>query len=46
MRYTAIVVRVMNRGVDRGMVPKEHGLWLANPASQCLADLLEIEVPW
>ena len=46
MRYTAIVVRVMNRGVERGMVPPDHGLWLANPASQCLADLLDMPVPW
>lgn len=46
MRYTAIVVRVMNRGVDRGLVPSDHGLWLANPASQCLADLLGIDTPW
>lgn len=46
MRYTAIVVRVMNRSVDRGLVPPDHGIWLANPASQCLAQLLDVPVPW
>ena len=45
-RYTAIVVRVMNRLEARGMLSPDQMLWLANPASQCLADLLEIEVPW
>ena len=24
----------------------DHGIWLANPASQCLADLLGIDAPW
>ncbi|MBW2362762.1 MAG: phosphotransferase family protein [Deltaproteobacteria bacterium] len=45
-RYAAIVVRVMNRWVDRGLLPPDQKLWLANPASQCLADLLGIEAPW
>ena len=44
-RYTAIVVRVMNRWVDRGMVPPDHELWLRNPAANCLADLLGLPLP-
>lgn len=40
-RYSAIVVRVMNRLVDRGQLPPEQTIWLQNPASACLAELLE-----
>jgi aminoglycoside phosphotransferase (APT) family kinase protein len=40
-RYTAIVVRVMNRMVDRGHLPADHTIWLENPAASCLAQLLE-----
>jgi aminoglycoside phosphotransferase (APT) family kinase protein len=46
MRYAAIVVRVMNRAEQRGLVPADHPIWLANPASQCLADLLGMQAPW
>ena len=46
LRYAAIVVRVMNRMVERGMLPPDHVIWLQNPASQCLVDLLGIEQPW
>lgn len=42
MRYTAIVVRVMNRTVDRGLLPPDHTIWLQNPAADCLRDLLEL----
>lgn len=40
-RYTAIVVRVMNRMVDRGHLPADQTIWLDNPASACLAHLLD-----
>ena len=45
LRYSAIVVRVMNRWVDRGMLPPDHEVWLRNPAANCLADLLELPLP-
>ena len=38
-RYCGIVVRVMNRLVDRGVMPADHTIWLENPATDCL-DLL------
>ena len=40
-RYTAIVVRVMNRMVARGHMPADNTIWLENPASACLTHLLE-----
>jgi aminoglycoside phosphotransferase (APT) family kinase protein len=40
-RYCAIVVRVMNRAVDRGLMPEDHTIWLENPASSALESLLE-----
>ena len=39
-RYAAIVVRVMNRTVARGLAPADHTVWLVNPATVCLEDLL------
>ena len=42
-RYTGIVARVMNRWVDLGILPKDHGLWLKNPAAYCLADLMGMD---
>jgi aminoglycoside phosphotransferase (APT) family kinase protein len=39
-RYCAIVVRVMNRAVDRGLMPEDHTIWLENPASAALDSLL------
>jgi aminoglycoside phosphotransferase (APT) family kinase protein len=39
-RYCAIVVRVMNRSVARGEMPAEQRVWLENPASVCLAELM------
>jgi aminoglycoside phosphotransferase (APT) family kinase protein len=39
-RYCAIVVRVMNRAVDRGLMPEDHTIWLENPASSALESLL------
>ena len=39
-RYCAIVVRVMNRAVDRGLMPENHTIWLENPASTALEALL------
>ncbi len=41
VRYAAIVVRVMNRLVDRGDLGADQRLWLQNPASTCLDQLLE-----
>lgn len=39
-RYCAIVVRVMNRSVARGELPADQRIWLKNPASVCLAELM------
>lgn len=39
-RYCAIVVRVMNRSVARSEMPADQRVWLENPASVCLAELL------
>ena len=39
-RYCAIVVRVMNRSVARGEMPAEQRVWLENPATVCLTELL------
>jgi aminoglycoside phosphotransferase (APT) family kinase protein len=41
VRYAAIVVRVMNRLVERGTLDNDQLLWLQNPASTCLDQLLE-----
>jgi aminoglycoside phosphotransferase (APT) family kinase protein len=41
MRYAAIVVRVMNRMVDRGDLQPDQQIWLQNPAATCLEQLLE-----
>jgi aminoglycoside phosphotransferase (APT) family kinase protein len=40
VRYCAIVVRVMNRAVARGLMPADQTIWLDNPSTVCLADLL------
>ncbi len=40
-RYSAIVVRVMNRAVARGMMPADQQIWLENPAAECLTQLME-----
>ena len=40
-RYSAIVVRVLNRWVERGDFPADHDIWLENPAATCLHQLLE-----
>ena len=41
VRYSAIVVRVMNRMVDRGQIPADHTIWLNNPAATALSQLLD-----
>jgi aminoglycoside phosphotransferase (APT) family kinase protein len=41
VRYAAIVVRVMNRLVERGTLDGDQRLWLQNPASTCLDQLLD-----
>jgi aminoglycoside phosphotransferase (APT) family kinase protein len=40
-RYSAIVVRVMNRLVDRGIFPADHTIWRENPAAACLIALVD-----
>ena len=45
VRYSAIVVRVMNRAVARGFLPPDQKIWLTNPASFALADLLGLPRP-
>jgi aminoglycoside phosphotransferase (APT) family kinase protein len=41
VRYSAVVVRVMNRLVDRGELPEDQPIWLHNPAATALGQLLE-----
>ena len=41
VRYAAIVVRVMNRLVDRGILPPDQTIWRENPAAVALKQLLE-----
>jgi aminoglycoside phosphotransferase (APT) family kinase protein len=41
VRYSAIVVRVMNRMVDRGQLPADQTIWLNNPAATALSQLLD-----
>ncbi|HEY8121890.1 MAG TPA: phosphotransferase family protein [Myxococcota bacterium] len=40
-RYCAIVVRVMNRSVARGEMPADQRIWLENPATVCLTELMQ-----
>ncbi len=40
-RYCVIVVRVMNRLEQRGLLPADSMVWRDNPASQCLAMILD-----
>jgi aminoglycoside phosphotransferase (APT) family kinase protein len=40
-RYCAIVVRVMNRSVARGEMPADQRVWLENPATVCLTELMQ-----
>ncbi len=41
VRYAAIVVRVMNRLVNRGILPEDHTIWRDNPAAVALTQLLD-----
>jgi aminoglycoside phosphotransferase (APT) family kinase protein len=41
VKYAAIVVRVMNRLVDRGDLPADQTIWLNNPAVDGLVQLLD-----
>ncbi|MAG34162.1 MAG: hypothetical protein CL908_25055 [Deltaproteobacteria bacterium] len=41
VRYAAIVVRVMNRLVDRGQIPADQTIWRENPAAVALSQLLD-----
>ncbi|MEM1140992.1 MAG: phosphotransferase family protein [Pseudomonadota bacterium] len=41
VRYAAMVVRVMNRWVERGDLPEDQTIWLENPVASMLADMLE-----
>lgn len=40
VRYAAIVVRVMNRLVGRGVLPADQVIWRENPAADALKQLL------
>jgi len=40
-RYNAIVVRVMNRTVERGLLPAESTLWRETNVTTCLEQLLD-----
>jgi aminoglycoside phosphotransferase (APT) family kinase protein len=40
-RYAAIVVRVMNRMVARGHLPADNTIWIENPATAALRELME-----
>lgn len=39
-RYCSIVVRVMNRTVERGLMPADNVYWRDNQSTACLEDLL------
>ncbi len=39
-RYCAIVVRVMNRTVARGLMPADNDFWRENQSTACLEELL------
>ncbi|HZP29789.1 MAG TPA: phosphotransferase family protein [Acidimicrobiia bacterium] len=41
VRYTAIVVRVMNRTVARGLLPPDQTIWIDNPSTLCLSQILD-----
>ncbi len=41
VRYSAIVVRVMNRVVGRGQLPADQVIWRENPAAHALKQLLD-----
>lgn len=41
VRYSAIVVRVMNRAVARGFLPADQEIWRNNPALTALEQVLE-----
>lgn len=41
VRYAAIVVRVMNRLVGRGVLPADQIIWRENPASAALRQILD-----
>lgn len=40
LRYCAIVVRIMNRTVDRGLMPADNEYWKDNQATACLEELI------
>jgi aminoglycoside phosphotransferase (APT) family kinase protein len=40
LRYCVIVVRIMNRMVQRGLLPADNEMWRENQATQCLEELL------
>jgi len=42
VRYCAIVVRIMNRMVDRGQMPADNNIWLDNPATTVTEELLTL----
>jgi hypothetical protein len=40
-RYCVIVVRVMNRLDQRGLLPSDSMVWRDNPATECLRMVLD-----
>lgn len=40
LRYCAIVVRIINRTVQRGLMPADNTYWKENQATACLEELL------
>jgi aminoglycoside phosphotransferase (APT) family kinase protein len=41
VRYSALVIRVMNRLVQRGDLPEDQTLWIDNPVSHMLTAMIE-----
>lgn len=39
-RYCAIVVRIINRTVERQLMPADNDIWLHNQATDCLMELM------
>lgn len=41
VRYSVLVVSVMNRWVKRGVIPEDHTIWLENPVAAMMTVMLE-----
>jgi aminoglycoside phosphotransferase (APT) family kinase protein len=40
-RYSALVVRIMNRWVAKGALPEDQTIWLDNPVAHMLAAMMD-----